>query len=174
MSAAWIAVVASLGGVALGGAVNLIGEEIRARREARARHEDYLTQADEHRRSACVTFASAAREVWSRAWTLADYRLANPEGWRSDPFVQDLLETLEGAISRLGEAYFNLRILGTGSLAEHASHLHEAAVYATRGAYEETPSYPEAGINEQVDEFLDAAQAEIAGERASSSHGSSR
>ena len=70
LSAAWIAVVASLGGVAVGGALNLIGEHVRAKRDERVRIEERSDATEERWRQSCVALASMAGEVWSRAWMM--------------------------------------------------------------------------------------------------------
>jgi hypothetical protein len=169
LSAAWIAVVASLGGVAVGGTLNLIGEQIRVRREERARAAIRSEAAEERWRQACVELASLASEVWSRAWTLVDYREADPEGWRTDAYVQGLQDALEAALTRLNEAYSELRILGMLSFYDEAGQLYEAAVNATSGAFAESPNSPEPGIGRLVNEFLAAVSAEFMLTRASGS-----
>jgi hypothetical protein len=84
MSAAWIAVIGTLGGVVAGGATNIVLERMRWTRDDRTAERQRAEARVDRRRDRCIEFSALADEIRSRLWSFVDYRLADPEGWRTD------------------------------------------------------------------------------------------
>jgi hypothetical protein len=166
VGAAWIAVIGTLGGVLVAGALSVVGEQMRGRREERLRAQEHTLAVEQSWRQACVALGALTSEVWSRSWALVDYREADPEGWREDAYVQGLQDALEATLGRLNEAYSELRILGTLSFGEEMNRLYDSAVRGAASAFAETPEYPEPGIGKLLDAYLAAVSVEFSLSRA--------
>lgn len=106
--------IASLGGVALGGLLNVLADTLRWRREDRRADVARAGERRERTQQLFVDFATLGDELVSRLSNFVDFQDTNPDGWRTDPFVQDQIDKLETAWSSFNRTYNALRIAGMG------------------------------------------------------------
>lgn len=170
MNEAWIAVIGSLGGVVVGGTVTYFGDRLRLDREDLRRAAQQTSETEERWRQACVHLATSAYRMRSLAWSFTDFRL-NTDGWRSDPYVQELQDRLETAYSDCARCYNELRVMGLLSFEEEADKLLEKAEDVVDRAFAEDPDYPDDSLGEVLGAFLDAVHDEFGLERPASRTG---
>jgi hypothetical protein len=142
MEAAWIAVIASLGGVTVGGLLNVASDELRWRREQRHALAQIGAARAEQLRQSCIDLASVADEVRSRAWSFADYRLQDPSGWRTDAYVQSQQDKLEDAIGRFDRLGNVLEFAGTPNFWKETSALLTVVRDGVAAVFSDEPDHP--------------------------------
>jgi hypothetical protein len=162
LETAWIAVIASLGGVLLGGMINFLGDAFRWRHEDRQAERQQAAKRDEERVALCVEFATLGDELMSSLHNFADFQEVNPTGWRTDPFVQRQLENLETAWSSFNRTYNALRIFGMGNLRESADTLESFVAINFAAAFPPASEKPSSGDwADVVNPFLEAVANEL-------------
>jgi hypothetical protein len=167
VSAAWIGVVGVLGGIALGAAVNIVGDHLRWQREDARLASEHRRILDDRRRGLAVDFASTVDELTSRLWSFVDHRGASAKNWRTDPHAQAREDRIEAVLSTFDRSYNELRILGIGDQVTAAadrllllcSELTSAAFADDLEQWEET--WESAEIGEANGEFLAAVHDEL-------------
>jgi hypothetical protein len=170
LSAAWIAVIASLGGVALGGLLNVLADTLRWRREDRQTAVARASDREERTQQLHVDLVTVGDELMSRLYNFVDFQDENPNGWRTDPFVNDQIDKLEAAWSSFNRTYNALRVSGmtpsmqTGAIERiraAADDLYDVISTAWTNAYPPDPEAPPDAYGELANRFLDVVAAEI-------------
>jgi hypothetical protein len=161
MDPAWIAVVGSLGGVAVGGGLNFVADELRVRRAAGEAGRERGREIENRRRNLCVDLATLADEISSRADSVVDYRVRVTDDWREE-YLQNRLERLEVLFSDFNRTYNELRVLGIVARSE-ADELLGLIVRAIQGAFEaENPTAPDGEeISTAIGNYLAATHKQL-------------
>jgi hypothetical protein len=142
MEAAWIALLASLGGVLLGGLLNAWAQFQRGKWEQASWIRQRTAQELEQKRALYALLPALVEETRSRCWSFVDYRRSDPDGWRNDAYIRAQQDKLEEVVSHFNRTYQQVRLVATEVLRTEAAKLADWVGWWMSAAFEADPGQP--------------------------------